>query len=399
MLQRKYYLDKIETFIDTDLIKVITGIRRSGKSVIMMQIIDILKGRGISSDNIIYLNIESRQNRKYKDPDNLYEYVMSKVNNNEKFYIFIDEVQMVNEFEDVINSFRVDFDSSIFITGSNANLLSGELATLLSGRYVKFNIFPFTYKEYCEYLKLDYYSEVVFSDFVMFGGLPSSFIVKETIEKQNIISDVADSIIYRDILLRIKSKDDSTIQKFIEYVLSQTGKVFSAPSIANYLKSEKINTTQATIYSYLDLMLNSRLISKCSRYDIRGKRKLKREEKYYVADLGLVNYSLHETKIDQGASIETIVYNQLRYLGYKVYIGKLKDLEVDFVADLNGIPNYLQVCLYLNSDKTIEREYRSLHAIKDNYPKYVISLDKGVCDREGIKHINLIDFLVGKVIL
>ncbi len=393
MLSRTNYLDKIVPFIDNELIKVITGVRRSGKSVILNQVIDYLFERGIKEEQVIYVNMESRKNRSFKNPDIFHEYVINKVTNDEKYYIFVDEVQLIDEWEDVINSFRVDFNSSIFITGSNANLLSGELATLLAGRYISFNIFPFSYKEYCKYQNKDLYDEKVFYDYIMFGGFPTVSNVVEIEHKQAVIADIIDSIVYRDVMLRTNASNNYNLSKFVEYILSQTGQIFSAKSIANYLKSERISINETTIGNYLELIINSRLVSKCSRYDIKGKKTLKREEKYYVSDLGLINHTIHFDKINKGSCIETIVYNQLVSTGHKVYIGKQSQYEVDFVAFKNNEIKYIQVSLSIVDNDTKDREFRSLEIIKDNYPKYLITLDKINNDRNGIKHIYLLDYL------
>ena len=304
---------------------------------------------------------------------------------------------MVNEFERVLNSLRVDYNVSIFVTGSNANLLSGELATLLSGRYVKFDIFPFTFKEYVTYLDLDPKNEKVFKDYIVFGGMPQSFNFKNPKEKEALLIDVLDSIVYKDILMSLSAKNIETIKRFIDYVLHGTSLDFNAQSIVSCLKSERINTTPDTIYSYLDAILNSMIVRKCSRYDIKGKKVLKRQEKYYVADLGLRNHTLNLDKIDYGACLETIVYNQLVADGYDVYIGKIKDYEVDFIAHKQNKKVYIQVAYLLANNELINREFRSLEVIDDNYEKIVISSDTFDFSRNGIKHINIIDFLLKDV--
>lgn len=394
MYLREKYLKQIEPFIESDLIKVITGMRRSGKSVLLNQIKDKLLSDGKSAEQIVFINFESFKYKDLYNAETLYSYLTERLDIKNKYYLFFDEIQMVNEFERVLNSLRVDYNVSIFVTGSNANLLSGELATLLSGRYVKFDIFPFTYKEYVAYLGLDPKDEKVFMDYIIFGGMPQTFNFSNPKEKEALLIDILDSIVYKDILMSLSAKNIETIKRFINYVLHSTSLDFNAQSIVRYLKSERINTTPDTIYSYIDAILNSMIVRKCSRYDIKGKKVLKRQEKYYVADLGLRNHTLNLEKMDYGACFETIIYNQLIAIGYEVNIGKIGDYEVDFIAQRNNKRVYIQVAYLLANDDIINREFRGLESIIDNYEKIVISNDTFDFSRNGIKHLNIIDFLM-----
>ncbi len=394
MFFRERYFKKIEPFIESDLIKVMTGMRRSGKSVLLNQIMKKLSENGVSNEHIIFINFESYKHKDLYNAETLYAYLSDRLDVKSKFYLFFDEIQMVHEFERVLNSLRVDYNASIFVTGSNANLLSGELATLLSGRYVKFDIFPFTFKEYITYLHLDPKDDKVFKDYIVYGGMPQTFNFKNPKEKEALLTDVLDSIVYKDILTSLSAKNIETIKRFINYVLHSTSLDFNAQSIVRYLKSERINTTPDTIYAYLDAILNSMIVRKCSRYDIKGKKVLKRQEKYYVADLGLRNHTLNFDNMDYGACLETIVYNQLVADGYEVYIGKIKDHEVDFIAHKQNKKVYIQVAYLLANDEIINREFRSLEAIEDNYEKIVISNDAFDFSRDGIRHVNIIDFLL-----
>lgn len=398
MFLREKYLNKIEPFIESDLIKVITGMRRSGKSVLLNQIKNKILLDGINSKQIIFINFESFKYKDIYNAETLYKYLSERLDIKNKFYLFFDEIQMVNEFERVLNSLRVDYNVSVFVTGSNANLLSGELATLLSGRYVKFDIFPFTYKEYVTYLGLDPKDEKVFMDYIIFGGMPQTFNFSNPKEKEALLIDILDSIVYKDILMSLSAKNIETIKRFINYVLHSTSLDFNAQSIVRYLKSERINTTPDTIYSYIDAILNSMIVRKCSRYDIKGRKVLKRQEKYYVADLGLRNHTLNLEKIDYGACFETIVYNQLIANGYEVNIGKIGDYEVDFIAQRNNKRVYIQVAYLLANDDIINREFRGLESIIDNYEKIVISNDTFDFSRNGIKHLNIIDFLMKDIL-
>jgi hypothetical protein len=394
MYLREKYLKQIEPFIESDLIKVITGMRRSGKSVLLNQIKDKILLDGTNSEQIIFINFESFKYKELYNAETLYAYLSERLDIKNKYYLLFDEIQMVDEFERVLNSLRVDYNVSIFVTGSNANLLSGELATLLSGRYVKFDIFPFTYKEYVTYLGLDPKDEKVFMDYIIFGGLPQTFKFSNPKEKEALLIDILDSIVYKDILMSLSAKNIETIKRFINYVLHSTSLDFNAQSIVRYLKSERINTTPDTIYSYIDAILNSMIVRKCSRYDIKGKKVLKRQEKYYVADLGLRNHTLNLEKIDYGACFETIIYNQLIANGFEVNIGKIGDYEVDFIAQKNHKKVYIQVAYLLANDEIINREFRGLESIDDNFEKIVISNDAFDFSRNGIKHLNIIDFLL-----
>lgn len=398
MYLREKYLKQIEPFIESDLIKVITGMRRSGKSVLLNQIKNKILLDEINSKQIIFINFESFKYKDLYNAETLYKYLSERLDIKNKFYLFFDEIQMVSEFERVLNSLRVDYNVSIFVTGSNANLLSGELATLLSGRYVKFDIFPFTYKEYVTYLGLDPKDEKVFMDYIIFGGMPQTFNFSNPKEKEALLIDILDSIVYKDILMSLSAKNIETIKRFINYVLHSTSLDFNAQSIVRYLKSERINTTPDTIYSYIDAILNSMIVRKCSRYDIKGKKVLKRQEKYYVADLGLRNHTLNLEKIDYGACFETIIYNQLIANGFEVNIGKIGDYEVDFIAKKNHKKVYIQVAYLLANDEIINREFRGLESITDNYEKIVISNDTFDFSRNGIKHLNIIDFLMKNIL-
>lgn len=396
MLLREKYLKKIDPFIESDLIKVITGMRRSGKSVLLTQIKDKILAKGVKEKQILFINFESLKYKSLYNAETLYAYLNKKLDDKNKNYVFFDEIQLVDEFERVLNSLRVDYNISIFVTGSNGDLLSGELATLLSGRYVKFDIFPFTYQEYIEFLNIDPFEEKVFKDYILFGGLPQTYSFKNVQEKEAILVDILDSIVYKDILMNLSAKNVETIKRFINYVVQSTSLDFNAQSIVKYLKSERINTTPDTIYSYIDAILNSLIVRKCSRYDIKGKKILKRNEKYYVADLGLRNHTLNLEKIDYGACLETIVYNHLIADGYEVNIGKIDDYEIDFIAIKPGKKIYIQVSYLLANDEIINREFRGLEAIEDNYEKIVISYDKVDFSRNGIKNVNIIDFLMKK---
>jgi uncharacterized protein len=400
MLKRSKYLDKIRPFYDVDLMKVLIGLRRSGKSILLDQIKNELIEKGIQESNIIYLNFESVKYSHLNDYRKLANYIDKFIVNKDKYYLFFDEIQMVEGFERAINSFKVDYNCSIFITGSNSNLLAGELATLLSGRYVKFKIAPFSFKEMIEYKNIskEKYSEA-FNEFLNWGSMPQRFVLDSETAIKTYLKDVYDSIIIHDIQKRASITDVDLLNRVLTYMIQNTAQTFSATSIEKYLLSEKINIANKTLYKYIEAILNSNILNKVSRYDIKGKKVLKREEKYYVADLGLRKINLKSANIDLGDSLETVVYNELIARGYEVFIGKTYKGEVDFIATKDGDKVYLQVAYLLATKETVAREFNAFKDIEDNYSKFVISMDEFDFSRDGIKHLNVIDFLLNEELL
>jgi uncharacterized protein len=400
MLKRSKYLDKIRPFYDVDLMKVLIGLRRSGKSILLDQIKNELIEKGIQESNIIYLNFESVKYSHLNDYRKLANYIDKFIVNKDKYYLFFDEIQMVEGFERAINSFKVDYNCSIFITGSNSNLLAGELATLLSGRYVKFKIAPFSFKEMIEYKNIskEKYSEA-FNEFLNWGSMPQRFVLDSETAIKTYLKDVYDSIIIHDIQKRASITDVDLLNRVLTYMIQNTAQTFSATSIEKYLLSEKINIANKTLYKYIEAILNSNILNKVSRYDIKGKKVLKREEKYYVADLGLRKINLKSANIDLGDSLETVVYNELIARGYELFIGKTYKGEVDFIATKDGDKVYLQVAYLLATKETVAREFNAFKDIEDNYSKFVISMDEFDFSRDGIKHLNVIDFLLNEELL
>lgn len=401
MLIREKYLSKIRPFYNNELIKVLIGIRRSGKSVIMKTIKNELLDSGVPSSNILYINMESFQFDTMHDYRVMHKYVSKKLSGiNGKKYLFIDEVQIINKFEVLINSFRVDFDDiSIFITGSNSNLLSGELATLLTGRYISFNIFPFDYLEYADFTKQNKNAIETFENYIRYGGFPQVAKIEDAEEKIALLDDLVASIALKDILARTKEIEGAQLlEGLLRYMISQSGNTFSIRSITNYLNTNVTKTSEATVKSYLDAMLNSMIINECERYDIKGKKTLKREEKYYAIEHGLMNAISNYSNGDSGRVLETIVYNYCVSKGYRVFVGKLKDGEVDFVIRKHEDLKYIQVAYYMGTNETVEREFTPLEKIKDNYEKIVLSLDPIDMSRNGVKHINVIKFLTGNIL-
>lgn len=341
----------------------------------------------------IFINFEDLQFSDLKDEMSLYKYVNNLIIDEQKYYLFFDEIQNVMNFEKAINSFRL-LNTSIFITGSNANLLSGELATLLSGRYVSFKILPFTFAEVLEIRRIKDADDGVLMDYIRWGGMPQRFSINTDNELKVFFSDLYDSIVLKDIVTRYKIQNVSLLNKIIDYLSINMSQIFSGTSIVNFLKSEQRDCSKESLYNYLSFIINSCIMNKVSRYDIQGKKVLSTLEKYYLADVSLAR--VHSTKMDIGASLENIVYNELLNRGYEVYIGILKNAEIDFIAQKGNEKIYLQVCYLLASDETVAREFGVYNSVKDNYPKYVLSLDKFDFSQNGIIHKNLIDWLLEK---
>ncbi len=392
MLKRERYLKQIRPFYHDDLIKVITGIRRSGKSFLLLQIIDELKSLGIKDEQIILIDLDSKPYFNLRTKDELTKVIDELLITNEPSYLFIDEIQNIKDFEEVINSYRTSYNTSIFITGSNTYLLSGELITKLTGRYLEFQIFPFSYKESLDYLKsINQDINFDLQNYISYGGLPKRFDYKDSTDIIKYISSVSNQIIDKDILSQVDIRNQDLLKRLIKYVSNNPASTFSSESIYKYLKSEKINTKINTINRYLNFILNSKIINKCSRYDIKGKSTLKYEEKYYLSDLSFKSLVQNTNTISYSHALENIVYNEFKSKGYSIYIGKLYQKEIDFIVEKGNKRAYIQVTYLMVDDKTYQREFEPLLMIKDNYPKFVISLDPLDLSTKGIIHLNLID--------
>ena len=401
MIKRELYLSKIRPFYDSDLIKVIVGIRRAGKSTIMMQIIDELKDKNISEEQIIYINFEYKEFSFIRNDDDLYSYIKSFIKNDSKYYIFLDEIQNVDKWEKTVNSFKAKEKYSIFITGSNSDLLSGELATHIAGRYVSFKIYPFNFFEVCKLKNIDnnnkYELKEYFDDYIKWGGLPQRFEFKLESQIKTYLSDVYDSIIVKDIINRFEIKDLDLFNRIVEYIVTTSSETFSAETLANYfLGKEERGVAKNTLYNYLEYMVKGNLINKCERYDIRGKRILSGRYKYYLTDLGLGMVKNINKRPQLGAYLENVVYNELLVRGYDVSVGNIQNGEIDFIATKDNKIEYYQVTYMLSTDDVIEREFGAYKNIDDNYPKYVISTDTFDMSQNGIIHKNIIDWLLNR---
>lgn len=401
MLKRDEYIKKIVPFIDKDVIKVLTGIRRSGKSVMLKLLMEELKNRGINENQFIYINFENLKYRNLKNYERLYDFILNKVDDKYKsYYIFLDEIQEVEEWERCVNSLRVDedFNFDIYITGSNAKLLSGELSTYLAGRYIEFVVYPFSFKEFFEIMK-EKNKEIdlkeAFQDYVKFGGMPFLHNLDYNFEaSMQYLQDLYASIILKDITQRNNIRDTDLLERIINYVVMNIGNTFSATSISKFFKSENRKVATETILNYIKACEEAFLIYRVARNDLLGKKILNVNEKYYIADHGIREAIMENNQKNINQVLENIVYFEMLRRGYNVKIGKVDNLEVDFVCKKNDETIYIQVSYLLASEDTKEREFSVLENIKDNYPKYVLSMDEFDMSRNGIKHVNLIEFLI-----
>lgn len=395
MLKREMYLSRIRGFYDSDLVKILVGIRRCGKSVILKQIMNELKERGVDNEHIIYVNFELIEYEDLQDYKKLNKYIKEKIVNEKRYYVFLDEIQKVNKFEDVVNSLRASIENiSIFITGSNSKLLSNELSTVLSGRYVLFNIYPLSYKEFIELTGKDCRSDETFWNFVKWGGLPNRTQFTDESNIKDYLHSVFDSIILRDVVDRLGLKDTILFDLLLQYIVDITGREFSAENVIKFLKSEGKSISTETLYIYLDALCKALMMKKIYRYDIHGKAILKTLNKYYMTDLGIAQIKNNNFEINKSFAIENVVYNELLIRGYDVYIGKTKEGEIDFIATKDKERLYFQVAYLVEQPKTEIREFGAYKEINDNYPKYVLSLDKSDFSKDGIIHKNIIDWLL-----
>lgn len=396
MIIRERYLREIRPFYKQELIKVLIGIRRSGKSVILTQIMNELQADGIDEKHIIYINFEDFDFDEYTDPKKLHTYVKNKIIDKKKYYIFFDEIQNVNKWEKVVNSLRATQNTSIFITGSNSDLLSSDLATHIAGRYVSFKITPFTFKEVCELLNIKDKSDIEkeFLNYIKWGGLPQRFMQTDDMSKKTYLNDIYDSIIIKDVVQRFGVKNIDLLNRIATYLLTTPSQVFSPESIKKYFESTSRGVSLETLYNYLDYFVRANLISKADRYDIRGKRILTGKYKYYLTDLGFIHILSEGKKAQIGAYLENIVYNELIARGYNVNIGSIDNGEIDFIATRFEEKIYIQVTYLLDDENVSEREFGAYKQIEDNYPKYVLSMDKFDFSQNGIIHKNIIDWLL-----
>lgn len=401
MIIRETYMKQILDFMDKPVVKVITGMRRSGKSVILELTMEEVRRRGAEEKQIFYANFESLQFEDLKNYKALYQAITAAAKAaNGRLYLFIDEIQEVESWEQVINSVRVDCDCDIYITGSNARLLSGELATLLSGRYIEIAVYPLSFGEYLEFAKTNgdevgLSKERHFSNFLRYGGLPGIHEMKwDDVVLSRYLMDIFNSVLLKDVVKRNKIRDIDLLEKVVLYLMDNIGNTFSAKTISDFLKNQGRKLSTETVYTYIKALESAFLIHKVPRFDIKGKRLLETQEKYFVSDLGLRHATMGYRDNDIGGMLENVVFLELLRRGWTVHIGKQGSCEVDFVATLTDERLYVQVCYILTEDNT-KREFEPLQAIDDNYEKVVVSTDFLISfNRNGIRQKNIIDFLL-----
>ncbi|MCI6534883.1 MAG: ATP-binding protein [Lachnospiraceae bacterium] len=401
MINRPLYTEKIMVYTDTPFVKVLTGVRRCGKSTILKMIMEKLQTeRGISADQIVFMRFDSME---YEDmtAKQMFEAVKAKLSENKKTYFFLDEVQEIEGWEKVVNSLASDYDVDLYVTGSNSRMMSSEISTYLTGRYVSFRIFPLSFEEYLTFRKeytevKDVHAEL--ADYIRLGGFPATHLRDYSQDEvYTIVRDIYNSTIFSDIVRRNQIRKVDQLERVVKYTFSNVGNTFSAKSISDYLKSEHRKIDNETVYSYLEKLEKAYLLHRCSRYDLQGKEILKTQEKFYLADTALRYSVLGYNPDSVASSLENVVYLELCRRGYEVNIGKTADGEVDFVAQRQGEKLYVQVTQEIRSEKTERREYDRLLEIKDNYPKYVLRTDEFAGGNyEGIKSMHVADFLLSK---
>ena len=399
MVERKEYLEELKRWKEKDLIKVVTGIRRCGKSTLFDLFIDYLKSGGISEKQIIKINLEDAD-YDFKDYKELYDYIKARLISDKMNYVFLDEVQNVPEFQRAVDSLYIKKNVDVYITGSNAYLLSGELATLLSGRYIEIKMLPLSFKEYVSAFPNNNNYYQLFLEYMRNGGMPGNLSIIDTnpndIDKY--MDGIFSTIVYKDIMARNNITDKILLENILKFIYDSIGSPISTKKISDTLTSKGMSTSNHTVENYITAFIESFLIYKAERFDVKGKNLLIRDYKYYSVDTGLRSYLLgKKADSDMGHILENIVYLELLRRGYKVYVGKVDDLEVDFVAENREGLKYFQVALSVRDDKVLERELKSLQKTGDHYPKYLLTLDMDLeSDYDGITKINVVDWLLNK---
>ncbi len=396
---REYYIDKIRGFYDSDLIKVVSGIRRSGKSCFLLSVMEDLKKRGVSEKDIIYLNLDKRGFTKIKTPDALEAAIEERVLDGDFKYLFIDEIQNVKNFEEVVNSFREDGNFSIFITGSNSYLLSGELSTKLTGRYIEIEMFPLNFREFLEmkkFLGKDVKDNALeeFNDYIRYGGFPKTLEFDSPSDKELYVADVISQIIDKDVVKHRKIRNKAVFERVMTYIINNFGSTTSLSALSDYFKrTEHISILPETLNTYLGILESAKIIYKCPRFDVKSKKSLRGEQKYYLADLSIYFSRNVDARINFGPVLENIVYTYLGAKGYKISVGRIGNLECDFITRINDEYRYIQVAMTIMEESTENREYAPFEKIRDNYPKYLLTMDSLLQKRDGVIHKNVVDFI------
>lgn len=401
LYRRENYLKKIRGFYhETDLIKVITGIRRCGKSCLMQTIVEELKETGIPDENIIYLNLDKRGYKSIKTPDQLEAIIDQLCTAEGVKYLFIDEIQNVTNFEEVVNAFREEDEYSIFITGSNSYLLSGELVTKLTGRYLEFEMYPLTFDEYLgmkAFLKLPVQSDtaIEFENYIMEGGFPKALSLSNLSDKRTYVKGVITEIFEKDIRKRVKIRNVSVFNTVQTYIINNFGATTSLTNILADLRKNGSDITRETLNRYIQILIDAKILYKCERFDLKSRRSISGEQKYYIADLSFYFATNTDNRINYGPVLENIVYIYAKAKGFAISVGRIGKLECDFIMRNETMQySYVQVAMtILSSRNTEDREYRPLEAIRDNYPKYVVTRNDLIQQRNGIIHVNIGSFM------
>ena len=403
MVERKLYLDKIKSFVDVDLIKIITGIRRCGKSYFFKLIINFLIENGVNEENILLIDLELPKFNHIKTREQLDEIVLEFLEeHHDKTYLFFDEIQNVSQWEISINGYFKLSNVDIYITGSNSKLLSKELATFLTGRYISIEMYPFSFNEFIDFkeelnqkafFENEFNTDIenYFEEYISYGGLPVTIDTKN--HKEITLKDLYSSILLHDIVERYEIRNIGLFSRITKFILENIGNLISAHSIYTYLKHEKMNITKSTIYNYLEYLQNAYILSKITREDLIGKKEINGSEKFYIMDQGFYKSQLEEKQLNIGRILENIIYLELLRNDCKVTVGTINNYEIDFVCKKDNKKFYIQVAYHLYDEKIIDREFRPLKQVDDNYPKYVLTMDRQDYSRDGIVHMNIIKFL------
>lgn len=403
MINRPNYLQQLKPFINTQLIKVITGIRRSGKSTVMKLLHAELVSQGVAEAHIIHINFESFAFSDFKTADKLYALVKEKIQNADKYYLLLDEIQEVSEWEKAVNAFMVDFNLDLYITGSNSHLLSSELSTYLAGRYIEIPIFTLSFNEFLDF-KANYSTQTplnptaLFNEYLRKGGFPMVHTADYELENvYKIVQDIYASVILRDTVQRHKIRDVELLERVVKYALDNIGNTFSGKNVADYFKSQQRKVDLNTVYNHLKSLESAFILHRVERFDLKGKEILKTQEKFYLGDVSLLYATMgFRTSLISGI-LENLVYLELKRRGYQVYIGKLDKQEIDFIAQKQNEKIYIQVAYKLESEETVKREFSPLQEIADNYPKYVITMDELWQENlGGVEHLHIVEFLLKK---
>lgn len=400
-LIREDYLKLLRPYYDVDLIKVITGIRRSGKSVLMETVKDELLSKGVSGSHIISINLEDLDYSFITSIKDMHDEIKSRIVDDQKYYIFLDEIQHLEKFEKLLASLKAKFNCSIFVTGSDSTMLSGELATLLTGRTVEFEVFPFSFKESVDYLELNKIPcnpDDFIKDYIKWGGFPLRFSFREENSIKRFLDNLYSNIVNRDIVKKSSKIDRKAFKNISLYIMSNAGKEFSAENIAAYYSAKSKSSVSArTIYTYLDKLHKSYILHSCKKFNIAGKTALEKADKFYATDTGLRTLNTNTIHYEDTFFLENIIYNELLIQGFTVFTGKTFKGEIDFVAVKEQKKCFIQVAYLLSSEETIKREFGAFEKITDASPKYVLSLDRIDLSHDGIEHLNIVDFLLHKV--